>query len=88
MIEPFDYEEANKHIKVSPKDTNEADRRYKGWLRKIRRMNNWRPVKKVQAGLFAEPGVLLINNEKIVEKYGLQWADKDADGSTDEDSDE
>lgn len=69
-------------------DVNEADRRYKLWLRKVRRLNNWRPVKKVQKeDIFGGvPGIALVDNEQKVKKYGLQWVHEEAKGSSDEEN--
>ena len=88
VIEPNTDEETNKRLRVHHSDVNEADRLYKLWLRKIRRLNNWRPVKKVQkTDIFGGvPGIALVDSDKKVERYGLQWVHDDAKASSDEES--
>jgi hypothetical protein len=73
---------------VHPADINKADKKYKQWVKKIRRMNNWRPVKKVQhADIFkGVPSVALVDTDKKVEKYGLQWVHEHAKASSEEES--
>jgi len=89
VIEPRNDEEENKKWKIAPSDINEGDRLYKLWLRKIRRSHDWRPTKKVQkTDIFnGNPGIALVNNDKIVEKYGLQWVHEEAQRTTDDEDD-
>lgn len=86
MIEPSDDAEINKRLRVTGADVNEADRLYKLWLRKVRRLNNWRPTKRVQkTDIFGGvPGIALVDSDNKVERYGLHWVHDDAKASSDE----
>lgn len=82
VIQKDDGTEQNKYLKITPAAMNEADKRYKLWLRRVRRMGDWRPTKKVQnLDIFrGQPGIALVNHPKITEKYGVQWVFDEPDG--------
>ena len=84
VIEPEEDPDQHKKVKVAPSDVNIADRRYKLWLKNIRKLGNWRPKRRVQkTDIFNnQPGIALVENEKTIEKYNLHWVHDHAKGTT------